>query len=72
MHISPKERAEIEGAMSDAMGGFIERLGKLDFSTWTEEEWKTFIGVAFDLSVPTVFMKRIHVSGPYYHDKVPF
>lgn len=70
--ISAAERTEIEGAMSEAMGGYIEKTGKLDFSTWTPEEWAKFVGVAFDVAAPACFMKRIAISPPYTHETVPF
>lgn len=72
MHISEADRAEIERSMGEAMGAYIEKIGKLDFSTWTTEEWAGFVGAAFDVSAPQVFCRRVHVSPPYTIGDAPF
>jgi hypothetical protein len=65
MHISDRERADIEARVSEALGGYIESTGKLDFSSWTPEEWDRFVSTAFDVISPDIFARRISVSGPF-------
>ena len=57
-------RKEISDRMSEAMGAYIEALGKPDFGTWEAIEWDRFISVAFDITAVAVFTKRIIVVPP--------
>lgn len=57
-------RQQICDRMSEAMGAYIETLGRPDFGTWNAEEWARFIGVAFDVAAIAVFQRRIVVVPP--------
>lgn len=46
--LNPTEREAITNK-SEAIGAFLENLGKSDLATLTEREWLDFLGHAFTL-----------------------
>lgn len=65
-------RTEITDKLSTAMGSFITAIGKPDLSTWSGEDWDNFMGVAFDVVAPAVFLKRLVLVPPFDTEKIPF
>lgn len=64
MHLDGPGREKIAGCMSEAMGQFIESIGKPNMADWTEEDWNNLVDVALDTAAVGVFQARIHVSEP--------
>lgn len=64
-------RTEITDKLSTAMGSFVAAIGKPDLSTWTGEDWENFMGVAFDVVAPAVFMKRLVLVPPFTTEHEP-
>lgn len=60
---SAHERAAIIVG-GDAAGGYLDRLGKTDLATMTEEEWREFCKVLFEATCAE--MKRVA------DDEIPF
>lgn len=62
--ITPERRDEITKLMSQEMGKYISGIDKMDFMTWTEQEWNDFVQVAFENAAIHVFMERIKITKP--------
>jgi len=64
-------RTEITDKLSTAMGSYIGAIGKPDLSTWSAEDWDNFMGVAFDVVAPAVFLKRLVLVPPFSTEAGP-
>lgn len=69
LDLSEADRANIEGAMSNALGAYIQSMSeadgaKIDFSNWVPEEWQRFVQIGFDVAAFEVFKRRVLVLGP--------
>ncbi len=80
LEITPSERERLEAGLSEALGSYIQGLtqrdaGKLDFSQWSQDEWRTFVSTALDVSAVGVFSMRMILVGPSVrqtNDGAPF
>ena len=73
LDLSEADRAQAEGRLNAALGSYILSLSqadptKMDFSTWTEDEWNRFVSIAFDVAAIETFKLRVRVAGPQYSD----